>query len=334
MIRQLCPHCYAAVELSPDSAGVETPCPKCGKAIAVPAAYAPSVAASGGLQNLGAAAPNLPIPTPSGTNPMSDPIAPPPGLNAPIPAPPPPLEPIPSFASATPGTASCGITFNPSWVDWVPVACFTLILVLTFLTWVGVYPGGVRIYSQTPWHALIGSVSPNTLPEDLLLEEKYFEENVTGNRWLIAYFPLLFVALLLSWLDRIIRNPTVTSVPGPLAWLPSIWPKRFMTLTVLSALMLALILIQTWRGYGLETAVHKKVADKHAEQLEKADVTPKKQKVYVAIGAELGAYQLQGTTPLNLAILAHAVALGALLVSSFLHHNRAGRPLPRLSLQY
>ena len=105
-------------------------------------------------------------------------------------------------------------------------------------------------------------------------------------------------------------------------------------LALVKGLMLALILIQTWRGYGLETAVHKKVADKYAEQLEKADVTPKRQKVNVAIGAELGAYQLQGTTPLNLAILAHAVALGALLVSSFLHHNRAGRPLPRLSLQY
>ena len=331
MIRQLCPHCYASVELPPDAAGRETPCPQCAKAIAVPAAYAPSVAASGGLQNLGPTPQNIPSPTRLGTNPMSEPIAPPPGLN-PASAAPPPAVPMPSTApNSEPG--SCTVALSPIWLDWVPVLCFTLILVLTLFNWVGTYPGGTRVYSQSPWYAALGWISPNTLPEELLLDERYFEDAVPRNHWLFLYFPLLFAALLLGWLDRVIRNPTVNSVPGPLAWLPSIWPRRFLVLTAISGLLLALLLFQTWRGFGLETAVKQKVAEQYSEQEKVADSTPKKQKVTVMMGQELGRYQLQGTTPLNAAIAAHAVAFLAMLGRWWLH-NRGAKPYPRVSLQY
>ena len=330
MIRQICPQCFAAVELPLESAGRDAPCPKCGKSIAVPAAYAPSVSASGGLSNLDPTPPKLPTPTRTGTNPMSEPITPPPGLNAS--AAPPPIAPMPS-PSADSGPRSCGVTVSPTWLDWVPAVCFTVILALTLFNWIGIYPGGVRVYSQSPWHALVGEMSTNGLPDELLTEEKYFEGAIVGNRWLIAYFPLLFIALLLAWLDRIIRNPTVASVPGPLAWLPRIWPHRYTALTVLGALMLVLILAQTWRGYGLETAVKQKVTEKYAKQIEEADSTPKKQRVAVNMGEEMGRYQLQGTTPLNAAIALHAVAFLALLTSSFVH-RRGNKPFPRVALQY
>lgn len=336
MIRQICPQCFAAVELPPDAAGRDAPCPKCGKTIAVPAAYAPSVAATGGLPNLDPLPPNIPTPTRPGTTPMSEPIAPPPpGLNN---APPPPIAPMPGLPtmpspSVDTGPRSCGVSISPVWLDWVPAVCFTLILVLTLFNWVGIYPGGIRVYSQSPWHALVGEMSTNTLPEDLLTEEKYFEGAIVGNRWLIAYFPLLFIALLLAWLDRIVRNPTVASVPGPLAWLPGIWPHRYTALTVISAILLVLILAQTWRGYGLESAVKQKVTELYAKQIEEADSTPKKQKVTVMMGQELARYQLQGTTPLNAAIAAHAVAFLALLTSSFVHY-RGNKPYPRVALQY
>ena len=332
MIRQLCTHCFATVELPPEAAGHEAPCPKCGKAISVPAAYAPSVAASGGLQNLGAPPPNTnsPTPTPPGTNPMSEPIAPPPGLN-PITAAP-PLAPLPTAPADSTG-CSCSVAISPIWLDWIPVACFTLILGLSLFNWVGTYPGGTRVYSQTPWHALVGDISTNTLPEDLLLDEKYFTDAVTGNRWLLAYFPLLLIALALGWLDRIVRNPTVTNMPGPLAWLPAIWPRRFLVLTAISALLLIVLLIQCWRGFGLETAVKQKVNEVYAKQLEDADSTPKKQKVSVMMGQELSKYQLQGTTPYNLAIAAHAVAFAAMLGRWWLH-NRGSKPHPRVSIQY
>ena len=330
MIRQICPQCFAAVELPSEAAGREAPCPKCGKAIAVPATYAPSVAASGGLPILDPTLPSNPAPTRPGTNPMSEPIAPPPGLNPSAPSPSLPTMPSPSMDT---GPRSCGVAISPVWLDWVPAVCFTLILLLTLFNWVGTYPGGLRVYSQSPWHALVGDMSRNGLPDELLTEEKYFEDAIVGNRWLIAYFPLLFVALALAWLDRAIRNPTVASVPGPLAWLPGIWPHRYTALSVISAILLLLILIQTWRGYGLETAVKQKVTEKYAKQIEEADSTPKKQRVTVNMGEEIGRYQLQGTTPLNAAIAAHAVAFLALLTSSFVHY-RGNKPYPRVALQY
>ena len=97
--------------------------------------------------------------------------------------------------------------------------------------------------------------------------------------------------------------------------------------------LLVLLLMQTWRGFGLETAVKQRVADRYAEQVEKADSTPKKKTVSVTMGADLASYQLQGTTPLNIAIAAHAVAFLAMLGRWWLH-NRGAKPHPRVSLQY
>ena len=264
---------------------------------------------------------------------MSEPIAPPPGLSPAAVAPPPPLAPMPSAPAAESDPGRCSVVLSPVWLDWIPVACLAGVLVLTLFNWIGTYPGGTRVYSQSPWFAAVGYISTNTLPEDLLLDEKYFEDNVTGNRWLLAYFPLLFIALFLGVLDRALRNPTTTNLPGPLAWVPSIWPQRFAVLTVLAGLLLALLLIQTWRGFGLETAVKQKVADVYAKQVEDADSTPKKQKVTVMMGSELARYQLQGTTPLNAALALHAIAFAAMLGRWWLH-NRGAKPLPRLSLQY
>lgn len=333
MIRQLCPQCFATVELPPEAAGHDTPCPKCGKVIAVPAAYSPSVSTSGGLPGL--TPPTSKPPTPPGTYPMSDPIAPPPGLN-PVTVAPPPLVAAPTVTLPTTdsGMRSCGISLNTTWLDWVPAACFTLILLTTFFSWVGTYPGGVRVYSQNPWSALTGGVTTSNLPEDLIQDEKYLETAISGNRWLIIYFPMLLAALLLSWLACLIRNPNINTIPGPLAWLPKIWDQRFLIISAISASLLFLILIQTWSGYGLETAIKQKVNEQYAKQLEAAaSSTPKRQAVEVQMGAELGRYQLQGTTPLNTAIVLHAVALLAILGSSWMH-KRGNKPHPRISVQY
>ena len=327
MIRQLCPNCYASVELPPEAAGRDAPCPKCGKAIAVPAAYAPSVAPAGGLPGLTPSAPPE-----TGRTPMTEPTAPP-GLN-PAAVAPPPLAPMPT--TPAPANDSCGhhcsVALNPVWLDWVPVACLTVVLALTLFSWVGTYPGGVRVYSQNPWYAAIGWINTNTLPEDLLGDEKYFDEKVTTNYWLLGYFPLLFVAIFLGWLDRFIRTPNVNTMPV-LGAILKIWPQRFLVLTILSGALLALLLIQTWRGYGLETAVKQKVAERYAEQIEKADSTPKKQNVSVKMGEDLAKYQLMGTTPLNFAIALHAIAFTAMLGRWWLH-NRGAKPHPRISLQY
>ena len=332
MIRQLCPQCFATVELPPEAAGHDTPCPKCGKVIAVPAAYTPSVSTSGGLPGLTSPTPKPP--TPPGTYPMSDPIAPP-GLNpATVALPPLAAPPTVTLPVADSGMRSFGISLNSTWLDWVPAACFTLILIATFCSWVGTYPGGVRVYSQNPWFALTGGVSTNTLPEELLADEKYLEAAVTGNRWLIIYFPMLFAALLLSWLACLVRNPNINTIPGPLAWLPKIWDQRFLIITAISASLLCLILIQTWSGYGLETAIKQKVNEQYAKQLEAAtSSTPKTQTVNAVMGAELAKYQLQGTIPLNTAIALHVVALLAILGSSWMH-NRGNKPHPRISMQY
>lgn len=328
VIRQLCPNCFASVELPPDAAGSSVPCPKCQMPIAVPAAYAPSVAASGGLPAGGG-----PVSPTPGPNPMSESIAPPPpGLNFPAVSAPP----LPTFPSSAPTDSprrALGFCFRPLWLDWVPVVGLSAILALTLFNWVGTYPGGIRVYSQSPWFALFGEISTNGLPDELLLDEKEVEGLVTGNRWLIAYLPLLIVATGLAWLERIIRDPNIGTIPGPLAWLPGLWPRRFPLLTALAAILLIILLVQCWRGFGLENAVKQKVSTIYEKQLAEADTTPKKQKVTVMMGQELAKYQLQGTTPLNVALGLHVIVLLGMLGRWWLH-ARGGKPYPELTLNY
>lgn len=316
MIRQMCVQCGALNSVPEAAVGTKVPCTKCGAILDIPAAYVPIVAADGGVPT----APEIPKPT----EPIVPP-APPPGLNM-VSLNPQPIPPAP----ATTENIKCSLRLNPLWLDWVPAAAITLAFLCTFFFWVGSYPGGTRVYAQNGWLALIGDVSVNALPEKLIDDEKEIEANLRGNRWLIAYFPALFAALGLFWIERFVKNPTQSSVPGPLAWLPDNWPKRFALLTGLSLILLLLIAVQSWRGYGLENAIRTKVNTQFAEMESQADTTPKRQTVAVLKGRELARYELHGTTPLDVAIFAHALAFAAMAGRWWLHH-RGAKPLPSIA---
>jgi len=305
----------------PDAAaGTKVPCTKCGAILEIPTAYSPGVAADGGVP------PSPEVPKPP--EPVAHP-APPPGLNLAALNP----QPIPPNAPATNATSGCcSCTLNPLWLDWVPAAAITLAFLCTFFFWVGSYPGGTRVYAQNPWLALIGDLTVSPLPGNLIDDEKDIEANLRGNRWLIAYFPLLFAALGLFWIERFLKNPTPTSVPGPLAWLPGIWPQRVAMLTGLSLMLLLLIAVQSWRGYGLENAIRARVNAQFAEEESKADTTPKRQMLTVMKGRELARYELLGTTALDVAIAAHTIAFLGMAGRLWLH-RRGTKPLPSVEFR-
>jgi hypothetical protein len=328
VIRQLCPHCQQLVELPDSAAGSTADCPLCSKLIVVPAAYAPSVATGGGLSAL----PPTPAPEPAH-------LPPPPGLKPEVlnPPPAPDADAVPPTVGVPTGYGRVlSLTFSPAWLAWVPVACVTFAFVLTLFTWASTYAGGVREYSQNPWWALFGDMSTNPVRAEVKTEEPEINKLLSGNRWLIVYLPLLMFGTFLMWVERVVKNPTVATMPGPLAWVPGLWPKRFALLTLLTGVLLVFLTMQGLRGFGLETALREKVASNHVKQVEEAvasNSTVLKQNLEVQMNEEFAKYHYQTTFAFKLAVLAHLLAFVAMLTRWWLS-RRGAKPYPRFLVQW
>ena len=301
MIRQICPHCFASVEFADEAAGTTADCPVCHKAFPVPGRYAPSVA--------------------------GDPAArptPPPGLVAPADA--------PRAAAAGPDAPAGGpgrtLTLSPSRLGWLPVTCLTLVLVLSFFSWVGHYPGGYMAYSQSPWGALAGKFETNPSTDDVLHLEKPLNAAI-GSNWLLLlpYLLALPAAVALGWADRALSATPVAGLPAPLQ---GIWPYRAAVLAALAVLTLTLLALQVRLGFGLDTATRKVVAEHYADALKAAETSAAEQKILVKQGMEFGQYAVQTTWWLALAVALHAVAAVAALLRLWLA-RRGTKPLPRVT---
>jgi len=307
----------------------------CAKSISVPAGYTPSVAAGGGVPY--SLAPEEPKPVVAPPPPSSQPIpaaAPPPGLNTAAFAPP---QSTPVAPAQIGSTNIHWLTISPNVIDWIPLGCLILAFLLTFFTWVGAYPGGEAIFKQSAWSILSADMSV-TVPSDdeaLLKTAEWLEKNPNGveTDWLLLpYFLLLFIALGFACLERAFKNPNILSLPAPLAWLPSVWPRRFALLTILSALLLVFLCGHVLRNKALPGAMQRYVETNYSEKLKAADTSIKKRAALIQVGQELGKYCLQSTTYRSLAIWVHIAAVVAMAGRWWLH-RREGKPPVRIGLQ-
>ena len=325
MIRQICPHCFVPVEFADAAAGTTAECPSCRKPFAVPGAYAPTVA--------GDAPTSRPTPEPVPVTAPDPRPAPPPGYVRPTDAVRSAPAAGPTAGGALPPTDGRGATLalSPVVLDWLPVACFTLILVLTFFSWVGLYPGGFKAYAQTPWAALAGVIDTNHFSEEVLQIETPLTK-LLGSNWvvLLPYLLALLAAVALGWADRVVSAAHLTRLPGPLAFVEKVWPYRFTLLAGLAVGTLLLLLLQIRLGFGLETATRQLVANDFADALQAADNSSARQKVLVKQGMKLGQYELQTTVWLTLAVALHVTAVVAAGLRFWLY-RRGTKPLPRVT---
>jgi hypothetical protein len=254
------------------------------------------------------------------------PVTPPPGYE-PVVAPastlPPPPDPPPGFVPPRPlGEVVPAPAAGPDgWAGWLPAAALTAALVVSFLPWVGSFPGGVRVYTQTPWQAAVGTFTTAILPDGLTGDEAELRQAVRTNWWLLPYLPLLPLAVLAAW--------AAVAVPDPPARLARVWPHRHRLVAAVAVVLAGLVLVQNWQGFGLETANRRRATAKFADAAAAAgDNTNEQVKVLVRTGYEANRLGVQGTTALDAGVLAHLLAAAAATLGA------AGRPLPRLALAY
>ncbi len=301
MIRQLCPHCQAGVELPDATAGTAADCPKCGKPIAVPAGYVPTVTPASAL----------PPPPPS-----SLPPEPPPGFLPPRPA---------AAAVVVPAVRL------PGWVVWLPAAGLAVAFLASLFPWAGSYPGGVRVYSQTAWQAAFGSFTTALLPAELTADEAALTTAVRFSGWVLAYLPLLLVGVLLAGADRLVPAAVFAAPPPRFRWAAPVAAHRNTLLAGVTVLALVFLVLQSVTGFGLDRAATAAAEAKFADQYKAAD-TPNKQTVAkVLAGVEENRLGMQSTTARDVALLAHLVAAGGAIGLWWLH-RRGDKPLPRLAL--
>lgn len=348
MIRQICLSCYKTVELSDDTAGKDTPCPNCGKTIAVPPKYAAGVADGGGLS----AVPPPPVPpTPSpgpkpGASPMSSDPSAPPGLKAEA-APPPPPAPLPPAEGPTRGF---GFTLDPKWLDWVPAACILLAFVLSLFPWTEMKLGGQSVMGQNGWGAVFASVGDPTLPQSTesqkqewqrlekgmmgLGDDERYKSAALKSDWLILLYLLLLLAMVLLFAaERVIRDPAAFAPTAKLTFLPSLWKWRLVALGGLAVVAFLILILQAFQGFSLQQAIHKFAWYEYYQKLVDNPPANVKRDTAIQAGQTANAYMVQQTLWLNLLLVLHAVAVVA-MAARFWVAGREAKPLPRVDVKW
>jgi hypothetical protein len=170
--------------------------------------------------------------------------------------------------------------------------------------------------------------------EDVLKLETPLKKLI-GSNFLIL-FPYLIsvlIAMILGWADRVVTTAHVTSLPGPLKFIETIWPHRFAVLTGLAVLTLGLLLLQLSMGFGLDRAITEHVSGEFTEQLAATDLTDAaKQKIAISKGTALAKYRPETTTWLGIVVWLHILVILATAARAWLY-RRGDKPLPKLTLQ-
>ena len=345
MIRQLCPHCQAIVELPEDSPGKDVPCPQCNNIIVVPASYEPAVdpnvvlVSSSVSQNRSLNVSSSEIPEP------------PPGF-VPIPAPattriPPHGVELPHLPGVDRGDAAtgaslpstgdysqhCAIELSARCLAWTSVLALSLILLLSFFSWIGAFPGGYRVYTQMPWQAMIGSLTTHSYFDETLAEETELKKHLRGN-WalLLPYLLFLLAGTGLAWAWRLVNPDVMAHWPRPWSGLKTFWPALPTLLTGLAVAMLFLLLLQCWVGFGLEMAVQARIAEEVAAVQEQEKTTRKLPRPFL-VGEKTGRYSVGTTTALNLVVVLQIITVVA-MVGWLCLSRREGKPAPRFLAQW
>jgi hypothetical protein len=329
----ICPHCQKLLTVPEQNAGQLMKCPMCNNTFPVPALPQTPIASGSTTAPPGADA-GAEIfslaPEPAGA-PSSAPrreernagraAAEPARRVGPDKAPPP-----------LPGTDYqhvYSLRISPRVVPLVaPIALF-FILILLFFPWVGSYPGGHSVYTQSAFEMLGGGHRYDVVGEKVLNYDKKITENIGLSGLMYLYVLLLLVTIALVVLPLIIKQRPIL-LP---AALESIWPWRSQLAFAGMVLVFAVLLLQSWWGFGLENAM-RAIAYQSIAPPASTELTPEEQQqLEIKRGAKVGELSLQRAVSFRLAELFHLLAIAGTGLELWLE-RRGKRPLPRIEMQW
>jgi hypothetical protein len=136
-------------------------------------------------------------------------------------------------------------------VRWIaPIALF-LAFLLTFATWMAAAPNGTKVYTQSGWQAMAGSLDvANFVGDTVLGKEPALKSAGTMSGWLLVYLIFLVITALLAIGGLVIALMDL-AVPDVFK---TVWPHRNVLIAGLCALLLIALVAPMISGFGLESA--------------------------------------------------------------------------------
>lgn len=351
----LCPHCQKMLTISEQQEGQQTRCPLCSNVFTVPSLpplteqpgpTGPIVLPAGPASVAPSSLPSMeagisspaPAPAPTSGNAEVYSLTPAP---VPPPPPPPPVPPpveevvspqpvslaVPVNAPTTPAGHHLALTLSPEAIPWFAPAAATALLILWFFPWLGTYPGGHAVYTQSAFQAMYGGFSTNSVGEKVLKVRGKLDEVISSNPLMIVAFLSMVLCLVIAWLpvaqSRLqLRQPI----------LEPLLARRTLWLATAGVLLLLVLLIQMYLGFGLEKAV-RTVATRELEAQRSEATTPEEiQRLEISEGLAVGQYDLRTTWWRTMAFLGLLLLLLGATLEGIV--ARQGDALPRLQITW
>jgi hypothetical protein len=341
----LCPNCQKMLTVPEECAGQLMQCPLCRGTFTMPALPQPAAAAAAAPAGSPKAPPpadtfSVPLPATGAYQGADQPPPVPPSPQAKgKPSGPPPVdwdtsEPMAPDLVPPPATAgryrhAIPLWISPRFLRWAVPIALILVLVLSFFSWIGAYPGGIGLFTQNGWRTAFGGWS-----EDKDLVEKVRgnipEEAPGASVWMIFYVILLCIAALLA-IAVIVFNV----LPGPAPpFVENLKPWQGLILGGVAGLAFLFLAIQVLAGFPLKNKLTSEVS-KQFEAMGKADEgkAGAGKKLEVMKGMGVGALSIRYTFWFRLVVtLTLLAAVGGSL--EFWILRRGNRPLPKLEFAW
>jgi hypothetical protein len=237
-------------------------------------------------------------------------------------------------------TGSMTCTLNPVWLDWLPMACLVLAFVLTFFAWTHVQLSGYTVITQNGWESFSGSYGSNTAGKEWEDFERILEGKFEGKEsarlrsdGMIIFYLLIFLFTLpLVIVERVLKQPEQSKLPGPLLWLPQVWKFVPIVLLGLSFLLFVLLAFQSLRGFGLQHSATAMATLTHQKALEAAETSTAQRAVWIEIGQTYGRFPATQTLWVNILFWLHLLAVLGYL-ARFWMKSRGNKPNPAITVR-
>jgi hypothetical protein len=256
----------------------------------------------------------------------------PPSPPAPAPAPPPAYKstPPPPPPRPTPDgfTHTRAITINPQVLPWIAPACLCLVFVLSFFPWVGYYPGGYGVVTQSAWGAAFGGYSVDPV---FNIKEHWTSSGDSDKPGAGA---LMIIFLILGLLPAVLVSLAAIALPHlkQQFQLPpgavKVEPWRWMIVSGAALIAFLFLFLQVLTSFSIESKTRRAVAQSITKD------TTETEWVGIQEGEELGKKGLYRTAYLRLSLFLLAVAAAGAVTTHWIEHRGPSRPLPRLELHW
>ena len=323
-MRLLCPFCQKPITVPDSEAGKRVPCPECSEHFIAPLLSTPSPSEIYSPARQAGASSSAPVPetyAPSQSYDHSDAVET--RIRQELP-------PSPSPESELSGYRKIfSIPFKHDVMRWIAPAALTLVFFLTMLPWNGIYLAGNAAYTQNAWQCAFGSVSYDSVGEQLMQFNAELDRRVHANLWLVPYLMLLFPALVLAWAGPIVEVAKVKLPPG----LEPYWKFQPLILAGVLGVMFLFLLAQCLTGFGIQQGVDQYVEEMFKERRGYAKTPEQIQTLEMEIDSKRGSLRVKTTPWLRLAILFHLVGTLA-AASEYGLAWRGTKPPPRVAAMW